>query len=280
MNSSHSGLLWQMISLVSAVHGSKAGNRYLTKAIMKHKCFSYCNVSFPKASGHAGEVSGQSQDLGEWLASVANDGVIGAWLVHSSTAEPIAPDHQLVAFAGGGGTWRMVLSFPDRTEIWVSKWQFKKPGLFVNRSGSYNVTYHCLARYDTYEPPPSFDLSQAEIQLWDVLARSRDFEIKHNQDASADYFDRGYKALQTHRYLQNSVIEALVYPDCFPENAKRLLSTASEAWVLCQMGSWNGLGHESASEHEEYDPLSSELYSSIMQAVQQACCSFSINAKV
>ena len=58
--------------------------------------------------------------------------------------------------------------------------------------------------------------------------------------------------------------------------AQRLFSASYNGWVFGGMGSWNDMYFEPKSENARYYSISSDLYSAINDAVQQATWSFGL----
>ncbi|TWU02563.1 hypothetical protein [Stieleria varia] len=278
------GTLTQMIALVSAIHGTMDGQRYDTRELMQKPSFSYCSrIVFIDELDVNRPDSREPEDLSHWLASLIDDRVQNARLAYVGSDETIAPDHhapdhQLAAFANGGGTWQIVLSFPDRSEQWTSRWVVKKPGFFADRSRIWEVTYRISARSELVNAPPPARLSEAKTRLRLALDRIHAFATKHALSIWAETFDRARKVLEG-TTEQNSGNETFfVYPNCCPRDARQLFSAASAAWVFGGMGSWNDLGFDPESEHREYEELSAELYQAILFAIQQGSNAFGSEA--
>jgi hypothetical protein len=269
------GRLSQMIALVSAVHGGIAGNAYDTQDVLRHNLFAYCNtVSFFNSDGGVASDDEKPQDIGQWLSSVIQAGVKGAWLDYESSSKSAIPDHQMVAFANGGGAWNIVLSFADHMEVWDSNWRVRERRFFMNRNRLWNVTYRCIHRSSEVVLPPPADLFAVEKQLAASLLQIRDFAAEHKLSNWTNCFELAYQALQSERDPLESLQAFLIYRDCCPSQASRLLSASAKAWVFGGMGSWNDLIFKTAVDHEEYERLSSELYLAIMNAIRHACSAF------
>ena len=212
------------------------------------------------------------KDPDDWLRSLKNIHAVRAWLTYTPTGNANAPDHQLAAFAGGGGDWQLVLATHKETDFWMSRWDVTKQDASDNRI--WGVTYACIGKSDHGLSVPQGDLNVAASRLRSALTATRDFATKHELPSWAEWFQRAIDCSDPSRSITFPEYIDFICLDSYPEIAQRLFATAYNGWVFGGMGSWNDLYFEPELENDHYYELSAELYSAINDAIQQATWSF------
>ena len=274
------GTLSQLVTLTSAANGVIAGRTGADSIYPSNADFKFCNsVRFidirKPLLGKPQEIE-RHKDPYEWLRSLKPGHATRAWLTYQSGNLAMPPDHQLAGFAGGGGTWQLHVASPDRTEIWLPRWEVTRRDDPDTRIWS--VTYSCVARVPGKPsfPEPRLDLITSRLAA--SLNATHEFASVHDLAFWAGLFQRAADCLDPSLPVVFPDYIQFVFLDSYPETAQRLLAAAYTGWVFGGMGSWNDLGFEPDAENDRYNRLSAELYSAVTDAIQQATWSFGKDA--
>ena len=274
------GTLSQLVTLTSAANGVIAGRTGADSIYPSNADFKFCNsvrfIDIQKPFlGKPQEIE-RHKDPNEWLRSLKPGRATRAWLTYQSGRQSMALDHQWAGFVGGGGTWQLHVAVPDRTEIWLPRWEVTRRDDPDTRIWS--VTYGCVARVPGKPsiPEPRLDLMASRLAA--ALNAIHEFASSHDLGFWAGRFQQAIDCLDPSLppvfpdYIQ------FVCLDSYPETAQRLLAAAYAGWVFGGMGSWNDLGFDADAENDRYNRLSAELYSAVTDSIQQATWSFGKDA--
>lgn len=273
------GELSQLVALSSAAN-CVLTNPHATDSIYpNHSAFKFCNsvrfVDLKKGLfGKSREVE-RHKDPNEWLRSLQNTHAVRAWLTFTTVGNANAPDHQLAAFAGGGGNWQLALATDKESEFWISRWDVTNQN--ASDSRIWGVTYGCVGKSDHELSVPQADLNVAASRLRSALTATRDFAAKHELPSWAEWYQRAIDCADPSKSITFPEYIDFICLGSYPEIAQRLFAAAYNGWVFGGMGSWNDLYFEPDSENDRYHELSAELYAAINDAIQQATWSFSAN---
>jgi hypothetical protein len=199
-----------------------------------------------------------------WLTRRRDRHVEGIWLVLSGMGRGIVPDHNAVAFAGGG-TWSLLATSATGIEVWKPRW------LLGDRNAPdqkiWDIELHAVQQDDPMEPPQP-DIADATDALVRELTSIRAFSSEQQLDFWTEQFDAALAA----RDAADPVVPFAedVFPDSHPVAARRLAAMAAHAWVFGGMGSWNDLGFEAPEVTSRYDELSRSLYAAVLHAMVAA----------
>lgn len=276
------GELSQLITLCSAVNGHLAGRFPIDQFFPTHVEFRFCNsVTFlqesPDYFGHAKE-SQVACDPNVWIKDLSDSGAKRAFLCGDPPKPRGAPEHILVSFANSGGPWFLCITYADRTDRWISRWDGIEP-----RPSDDNVWAVRYMLVDSLSDPLAtidalshVDLHSVTDQLLSALTDVKAFCVRHYLDGFEGTFQRAMTMLTSHRR------KSITFPDhvdfvCFdsyPEQAQRLLAASYCAWVFGGMGSWNDTWFAEPDTYNEQSQVSKRLLAAINAAVQNAVNSF------
>ena len=270
------GELSQLVALCSAANAALTDALAICPIYPVHSVFKFCSsvrfVDLKKGPlGESREVE-RHKDPNDWLRSVQNTQTLRAWLTFAAAGNTDAPDHQLAAFAGGGGNWQLVLTTDYVTEFWMSRWEVTDQNASDNRI--WGVTYGCVDRSNHGSLAPAADLNAVASRLQTAFTATRDFADRHKLPLWSEWFQRALKCLNPSEPITFPDHTDFICLDSYPEIARRLFAAAYDGWVFGGMGSWNDLYFESNTENDQYHELSAELFAAITDAVQQATWSF------
>jgi hypothetical protein len=270
------GTLSQLVALCSAANGVIADRLEPDSFYPAHVDFKFCNsVRFVDIKTgflrKPREVERHSEP-NQWLHSLKQNNAVRAWLTFSGTQNSDAPDHQLSAFVGGGGDWKLVVATESFAEFWMSRWEVTAQNAKDNRI--WGVTYGCVEKSPRAISVPQPDLSAAANRLRSALSDTHQFASKHELPTWADWFQRALDCFNSTKPLAFPEYVQFVCLDSYSETAQRVLAAAYNGWVFGGMGSWNDLGFDPKSENDRYDEISAELYAAINDAIQQSTWSF------
>lgn len=197
------------------------------------------------------------KDTLRWFAALKRQGATALKLIERSVKADL-PEHLGVAFAGFD-PWGLQVDLREKHEMWVPVWEVARKHKKDNRI--WRVTYWSVGLIPS---PEQDDVSQAAAELRGALEAIRDFARGEASDWVA-WFDKALDCLNSDRDIP-------YHPDLLPSvgyrrAARRLLASASQAWVFGGMGSWNDIGVEKPKQ-PQYDACSGRLY----RAVIGACC--------
>jgi hypothetical protein len=270
------GTLSQLVSLASAANGVIAGTFNLDTFYPNHADFKFCNsVRFVDVTtgflGRPREVQRHS-DPNDWLRSLSDAGVAHVWLTFMPSRTPVAPDHKLSAFVGGGGDWQLIAATTVNAEFWMSRWEVTKET--APDSHIWGVTYGCVGKSAHAVDVPKPGLNAASQRLLGALDAARAFAIQKDLQLWADWFQRAIDCCDATKSFCFPDYVNFVCLDSYPEMAQRLFAAAYNGWVFGGMGSWNDQYFETEPENAQYNSLSAELYAAINDGIQQASWSF------
>jgi hypothetical protein len=270
------GTLSQLVALCSAANGVIDGCLAPSTFYPSHADFKFCNsvrfVDLKTGISRKPREIERYGDPNQWLHSVKDTNAIRAWLTFSGSQNPDAPDHQLSAFVGGGGNWKLLVATERFAESWMSRWKVTAQNAKDNRI--WGVTYGCIEKSARSISVPQPDLNAAANRLRSALSDAQQFATKHELPAWANWFQRAFDCFDSTKPLAFPEYVQFVCLDSYPEAAQRLLAAAYNGWVFGGMGSWNDLGFDPKSENDRYDEISAELYAAINDAIQQSTWSF------
>jgi hypothetical protein len=198
----------------------------------------------------------------EWFAYLARTGARGLWLSHRAGADLRISDRMSAGFIGGGAAWTISCRYDEATQYWEAKWEV------WNRNAPAQRIWR--VRYDlagTRRGPSSIDadVAAARVRLSRALTRICAFASAHDCAPFTDCFRRALESLDTpfpmYGYHTDHCPEGSIEP-----SIRALLDAAQSAWVFGGMGSWNDLGFDGDAAGE-YDAVSTELYSAILDAI-------------
>jgi len=272
------GEVSQLVTLASAANGILSECIGPEPLYPSNAAFRFCNsvrfVDLKKTLfGNLREVQ-RHEDPDRWLRSLKPSNAIRASLTYTSSANPLPPDHQLAAFVGGGGEWRLTVSFKRSAEIWMPRWEVTNQDAPDKRI--WRVTYGCVGRYLSPPSVPKAQLDLATSRLLSSLTDAAKFATEHDLPFWTDRFQRAIDCLDPANPVVFPDYVEFVCQGSYPQTAQRLLSASYNGWVFGGMGSWNDMYFEPKSENARYNSISSELYSAINDAVQQASWSFGL----
>jgi hypothetical protein len=270
------GELSQLVTLTSAANGFLLGCDGSASVYPSNASFRFCNtvhfVDLKKGPLRKPRDVERHKDPGEWLLSLKSANANRAWLMYHSTPSPVAPDHQLAAFVGGGGQWQLVVSYAKATEVWLPRWEVSNRDAPDKRI--WRVSYACVANLRPPSTVPEPRLGAAASRLLASLNAAREFATLHDLPFWADRFQRAAGSLDPSKPVVFPDYIEFVCLDWYCETARRLFAAAYNGWVFGGMGSWNDLYFQPDSENARYTTISKELYSAITDAIQQATWSF------
>lgn len=152
----------------------------------------------------------------------------------------------------------------DQGKCWQARWLFQTEG--DPHPGRWQVAYQ-----ERENLPVLTDLPDSEVvyhKLKNSLLEARAFSLRWNFGWD-DWFGEAINLLQASPVIQP------YYNDLFPEQfenvkVRQLLAGALKAWVFGRLGSWNDMYITSSKQEQEYQRISRNLYSSVIQAVVTA----------
>lgn len=267
------GEIHQMVCLAAAANGTLRGWFDPKGFFPDHPAFSYCGrVEFvaygQEPDGSYRERPCHADPVG-WLTALRDRGARAVWLEYQAPERSDPPAHMMAAFAGGGGDCLMVATGPGFGEVWRARWSVDDDA--ASDDGRWCVTYGRADEEGRETGAPLPDSDAARQRLGSALDRIAAFAAAH-----APGWETGFEKAARVLASGPTGMSAVKIP-CFaryPEPARRLLGAAYGAWVFGGMGSWNDLGFEDDAVHGEYETLSADLHSAIMQAIHAATCLF------
>ncbi|MBC8351503.1 MAG: hypothetical protein H8E66_05920 [Planctomycetes bacterium] len=134
-------------------------------------------------------------DPNEWLKCLSQNHAVQTWLTFLPQSDNDVPNHQLAAFVGGGGDWRLVVSTGSSTEIWTARWEVTNQRAPDRRIWA--GTYGCVEGSSEHSHTPRPDLDVAASRLVTALVATQEFAAQHQLDAWASRFQTAMDALDT-----------------------------------------------------------------------------------
>jgi hypothetical protein len=271
------GTLSQIVALCSAANGRLAGRFSMERFFPDHAEFKFCNqVRFvrPKRRrwGKVTEVE-VAPDPNAWLRQIKPGGATKAILHFAKSGRSIAPDYKLAGLVGEGGTWSLIVRYPNRADSWQARWQVTRQGDPAQRI--WTVTYG-LAASNAHVPDLSkIDLERVAQELRRVLSDAVEFAASRpHLDGFAQTFQRGLDVLNRSAEPTFPDYVDFVCLDSYPDTARRLFAASYAAWVFGGIGSWNDMYFEDPNENRRYEDISANLYAAVTEAIQHSADSF------
>ena len=257
------GQLAQLAALVA--HGNEwlAGNMSRPSTVAAGSTFQYVNeVSFTLTTGRIMKRTITAEDPNAWLQGCAQRGVTTLWLDPRTTDPGPMPGHLAAAFANG--TRSSILALGPKPQRWVAAWTVGRSGAPDNRI--WNVIYVGSPDRNGLSTGP--DLDTAHKRLVDAVSAARDLANRFGWTDWARWF------AEAMAMGDSSVPRARFHDDAVPASAdlprRQLFALASGSYVFGGMGSWNDLLAPDPQGEAEYERVSSDLYTAVLQAVAAA----------
>jgi hypothetical protein len=270
------GELAQLISLTSY------GNEYLASGNLplfyypEHHTFQYCRVVEFVIPGD--NVSPSSYELvwAEnpllWFEKLKQEGCTGLKLSYQpADRHPLAQEHQLVAFIGGGGQWLIETQNNGRAQYWLKRWE-----LTNKEDPDQKIWTVHYARVEANVPliNQHFDIEEIKAEFESVLTALIRFCKHQDLPQWGSIFLSGKNMLTSLMSLpENHQLDLLVNKN-YSQSAQQLMYAVDEIWVFGGMGSWNDIGFEEGEVQKEYDELSGRLYAVMMKGIIAVVNSF------
>jgi hypothetical protein len=202
-----------------------------------------------------------------WLAGRRERHVERLWLVLHEAGRGIVPEHNAVAFAGGG-TWALLATSAAGdagAEAWKPRWHLDDRNAPDHRIWDIELQG---ARLTAAMEPPQPGVADSTDALVRELTSIRAFSAEQQLDGWTEWFDAALAV----RDAPDPVVpyNADIFPASHPVDARRLAAMAAQAWVFGGMGSWNDLGFEAPDVTARYDELSRRLYTAVLHATVAA----------
>ncbi len=214
----------------------------------------------------------RADDPNVWLkqlaaAGVEELGVDALGQLNRSDRAPL-PDHVAVAFVGGHGA-SLSATGPKRAERWVSNWAATSGDRPADNRIWY-VRYSGTAdeRCRRLEHPT---LETAMDSLLGSLESAELFARAHRLSPWSDFF------AEAQELAEQEQPEIPYHPDLLPQDTdslrRRILASASKAYVFGGMGSWNDMAFDGETG-VEYASITGSLYAGVMTAIDAAANGF------
>jgi hypothetical protein len=231
--------------------------------------FNFTSLKFvrdPHPHGESMRGTLVAESTSDWYAGLRELGAHSIWLVRRGDPErEDMPRHALVAFAGGGD-WHLQVDYPGNSEVWSAAWHFVgKPG-----GGHWNVTYAAVP-LDEVPRVEKHDLGDVGKQLGQALVEIEQLARANAEESWADVFKAASDELGG---PGQSRVSDMLPGEGYSNEAHRLLSAASRAWVFGGMGSWNDLYFSGEEARADYNRLTARLYEAVVTAAIAATNSF------
>lgn len=137
----------------------------------------------------------------------------------------------------------------------------------------WEVTYRLVPGISALRAP-DVDLPAAAAELRGALEEARDFATRdHDLRTFAQVFAGALEVAADPDPVAPHHHDMLP-PTGYPGEARRLLATATSAWVFGGMGSWNDVGYDDEQSAAEHHHISARLYQAVLAAVCEAANSF------
>jgi hypothetical protein len=275
------GTLSQLVSVCSAANGYLRGRFAIDGFFPRHADFKFCrNVVFVEVKRnwlgrrHETPVAG---DPNGWLESIKAAGAQRALVEWTEPGNPPIAAHLLAAFVGGGGTWSLLVQYPEHVDRWLARWEVGDQNDPDRRV--WNVTYGLVA---TTAVPPLSPLEMSRVDLNSLADRFRSVLAEAEALAVSVQYLEGFAATFRRALDMLTGNAPAAFPDyiefvcldCYPEIARRLFAAAYTGWVFGGMGSWNDLVPDDPDLRRQHEDVSARLYAVTTEAIEQAANSF------
>ena len=263
-----SQLLAELVSLVTY------GNMFLTNEASGFDVGFFLTRNCPSVDfieGHIDGVAGSARTLApdalEWFSHLKNRGVKRIKLHWKRSQLTELPDHISAAFVGGGSNWFVEVQSDDRSDLYLGEWI--PPVGVVSAPWK---THFLLVEEDIgYLEEVAFTVSEGRERVDGVLEKLIEFAGKfENTKHWAKNFENARRTLTQY---EPKVADEFLPAGIYLKETRQLIETVFRSWVFGGMGSWNDLAF-SGDDQETYSSLSSELYSSLCQAIISAVNSY------
>ena len=180
---------------------------------------------------------------------------------------PLAQEHQLVAFIGGGGQWLIEAEINGHAQYWLKRWELTNKEDPEQKIWS---VHYVRVKENAYPIHQHFDLIEVKTEFESVLTALINFCKDQELPQWGSVFLGGKNMLTSPMSLpENHDLDLLVNKN-YNQPAQQLLYAVDESWVFGGMGSWNDIGFEEGDVQKEYDELSKRLYSVMMKGIVAA----------
>jgi hypothetical protein len=220
---------------------------------------------YVRAVSFTGPAEGAAGDsVVAWLDGLRGRGAQRVWVALGEGGRGIVPEHNAVAFAGGG-TWWLLATGSGQDEAWQPSWTLGDRDAPDHKIWDIDLQGSALGAPATPVEP---NLDAAADALVLELSSIRRFSAEQQLEGWTEEFDAALA-------MRDVSAPAIPYtPDLFPAShppaAARLAAMAARAWVFGGMGSWNDLGFEAPEVTARYDELSRSLYAAVLHALVAA----------
>ncbi|WP_421938771.1 hypothetical protein [Pedobacter sp.] len=264
------GTLAQLIAMVGYGNQCIANPRSHPEFFQQNSSFKYCHQVFFTAEKRKNIFSSSklttiAENPLEWFAYLSGEGCQALRLYYEGSGSVSnSADHRMAGMIGGGRTWVIETIYPKFSDLWYGGWKVTKE--LASDKRIWSVEYRKVEE-EIQTRNLQLDLDKQRQLLSKTLVAIRDFASRICQENYARVF---LKALET---LDNQNPETGFYhPDLLPEQVysleeRQLLFAACRSWVFGGMGSWNDMALDDGQLGQEYQYLSSVLYSAINQAI-------------
>jgi len=266
------GELAQLISLTSF------GNEYLRSGELplfyypEHSTFKYCRVvDFHVLQGNGTSGSNElvwAENPLQWFQKLKQEGCTGLRLFYQpADAHPLAQEHQLVGFVGGGGRWLIEAIINNHAQYWLKRWELTNKQDPENKIWS---VHYLRVEEKANIVDQQFDVDEVKKDFEQVLGQLIHFCQQQQLPQWKSVFENG-KIILTGSLAQqvHQDIDLLVTKN-YSSSAQELLAAINVSWVFGGMGSWNDISFEEASVQKQYDDLSGRLYALMMKGIVAA----------
>jgi hypothetical protein len=258
------GILAQQISLTAYGNQCLRTNQLPAGFYPENSVFQYCNtVDFREVDGDNDLLV--AIDPAFWFRYLQQEGCQALRLYYQpAKVNPLAKEHQLAGFVGGGGTWLMEAIFEAHSDFWASRWQVTRKEDPDRRIWcvNYGRTSVNIATVNM-----QFDLAATAAELYEALEDIIAFTLQQNLRNWTDFFQTAAARLNNDTPAAGYYNEALIPDGEYGLHARQVLFTAGSAWAFGGMGSWNDQSFEKAEDNERFDNISARLYDAINRAV-------------
>ena len=240
------GELAQLISLTCY------GNEYLKSGSLplfyypEHHTFKFCRVIEFVIPGDSGTPNSYELVWAEnplmWFEKLKQEGCTGLKLYyHRSDPHPLAQEHQLVAFIGGGGQWLIEAEIDGHAQYWLKRWE-----LTDKEDPEQKIWSVHYVRVEENAPllNQHFEIEEVKTEFESVLTALIDFCKQQDLPQWGSVFLSGKNILTSPMALPDNHDLDLLVNKNYTQLAQQLLYAVDESWVFGGMGSWNDIGFE------------------------------------
>lgn len=257
------GELAQLAALVAYGNDWLEGDRSRPTDVASGTTFQFVNdVRFELSTGWLKKRLLTADSPGAWLQGCAERGVTALWLDPHPTPAGQLPAHIAAAFANGSRC--SIVAVGPGSERWVAGWSVGRVGAPDNRI--WDVLY--VGSSDRNGRIVIPDLDTAREQLERQVSAARDLATRFGWTDWAGWFVEALAAGKSNEPRTR------LHDDAMPASAelanRQLFALASGSYVFGGMGSWNDLGAPDPHGEADYQRISTDLYSAVLEAVAAA----------